>query len=176
MQESIDEIIEGINEADAVKKNASVAIYETHDQAEAAVRKLEHEGFDMTKLSIIGKDFQTEEGVLGFYTSGDRMKAWGKGGAFWGGILGLLSGSALFVIPGIGPLLVAGPIVAWIVGVLEGAVVVGGLSALGAGLYSIGIPEDAIIEYETQIKAGKFAVIANGTLTEVSEIEAALAA
>jgi len=49
-------------------------------------------------------------------------------------------GSAFFAIPGLGPVLVAGPLVAWIVGVLEGAAVVGGLGAIGAGLYGMGIP------------------------------------
>ncbi len=63
----------------------------------------------------------------------------------------MLFGSAFFVISGIGPLLVAGPLVAWIVGAVEGAVVVGGLSAIGAGLYSIGIPKNSIVEYETAL-------------------------
>lgn len=58
---------------------------------------------------------------------------------------------------------------------LEGAVVVGGLSALGAGLYSIGIPKDSILEYETQIKAGKFVVIAHGLPEEVSRIQGVIA-
>jgi hypothetical protein len=79
------------------------------------------------------------------------------------------------MIPGLGPLLAAGPIVGWIVGALEGAAVVGGLSALGAGLYSIGIPQDSIIEYETQLKAGKFVVIAHGSPAEVSHAQTALA-
>jgi uncharacterized membrane protein len=79
------------------------------------------------------------------------------------------------LIPGIGPLLAAGPLVGWIVGALEGAVVVGGLSALGAGLYSIGISKDSIIEYETQIKAGKFVVIAHGSSEEVSRTRGTLA-
>ena len=64
----------------------------------------------MQKLSIVGKDYQTEEEVVGYYTTGDRMKAWGKTGAFWGGLWGLLFGSAFFLIPGIGPLLAAGPL------------------------------------------------------------------
>lgn len=102
------------------------------------------------------------------------MKAWGKSGAFWGSLWGLLFGSAFFMIPGLGPLLVAGPLVGWIIGALEGAVIVGGLSALGAGLYSIGIPENSIIEYETQIKAGKFVVIAHSSPDEISMIRATL--
>ena len=80
----------------------------------------------------------------------------------------MLFGAAFFVIPGIGPLVIAGPLVAWIVGALEGAVVVGGLSALGAGLYSIGIPKDSVVKYETALKADKFLVLAHGTSEEVS--------
>lgn len=129
-------------------KSAVVAIYNTHNEAEAAIRDLEKSGFDMTKLSIVGKDFHTEENVVGYYTAGDRMKAWGATGAFWGGIWSLMFGSAFFLIPGVGPLLAAGPVVVWIVGALESAAVVGGLSALGAALFSIGIPNDSILEYE----------------------------
>jgi uncharacterized membrane protein len=157
------------------EKSAVVALYDTHQEAEEAVRALQRAGFDMQKLSIVGKDYQSEEEVLGYYTNGDRMKAWGKKGAFWGGLWGLLFGSAFFLIPGIGPLLAAGPVVGWIVGALEGAVVIGGLSALGAGLYSIGIPKDSIIQYETQIKAGKFVVIAHGSADDVSKSKGALA-
>ena len=72
------------------------------------------------------------------------------------------------MIPGFGPILVAGPLVAWLVGALEGAVVVGGLSALGAGLYSIGIPKDSVLRYETAIKAGKYVIVAHGTADEVA--------
>jgi hypothetical protein len=49
----------------------------------------------------------------------------------WGRFWGMLLGAAAFAIPGIGPVLVAGPLVAWIIGALEGAVVVGGLTAVG---------------------------------------------
>ena len=143
------------------EKSAVVAVYDTHAEAEAAIRDLEKAGFDMTKLSIVGKDYHTEEDVTGYYTTGDRMRSWGKSGAFWGGIWGLLFGSAFFFIPGLGPILAAGPLVAWIVGGLEGAAVVGGVSALGAALVSIGIPKDSVISYETQLRAGKFVVIAH---------------
>jgi hypothetical protein len=94
------------------------------------------------------------------------MKYWGKMGAFWGGFWGLLFGSAFFLIPGVGPLVMAGPIVGWIVGALEGAVVVGGLSALGAGLYSMGIPKDSVLQYETAVKSGKYILIAHGSDAE----------
>src|SRR5664279_2651328 len=134
------------------KNNSIVAIYSTHTAAEAAIKELQQSGFDMKKLSIVGKDYHTEEHVVGYYNIGDRMKVWGKLGAFWGGFWGLLFGSAFFVIPGIGPLVVFGPLVGWIASALEGAVVVGGVSALGAGLYSIGIPKDSVMQYEAALK------------------------
>jgi uncharacterized membrane protein len=149
------------------EENAVVAIYETHPQAEEAMKELQRSGFDMNKLSIVGKDYHTEEHVVGYYNAGDRMKRWGKSGAFWGGIWGFLLGSAFFAIPGIGPVLVAGPLVGWIVGALEGAVVVGGLSAIGAGLYSIGVPKDSIVQYEAAIKSDQFLLLAHGTAVEV---------
>jgi Heat induced stress protein YflT domain len=149
--------------------NSVVAIYETHAQAEEAVKELQRSGFDMKKMSIVGKDYHSDEHVVGYYNTGDRMKYWGKLGAFWGGIWGLFFGAAFFAIPGIGPVLVAGPLVAWIVGALEGAVVVGGLSALGAGLYSIGIPKNSVVKYELALKSDKFLVLAHGTTDEVAK-------
>ena len=150
------------------KNNSTVAIYPSHTEAEAAVKELQQSGFDMKKLSIVGRDYHTDEHVVGYYNVGDRMKAWGKTGAFWGGIWGLLFGSAFFFIPGLGPLLMAGPLVSWIVGALEGAIVVGGLSAIGAGLYSLGIPKDSILRYETALKTGKFVLIAHGSMDDTT--------
>jgi len=149
------------------EKNSVVAVFASHNQAEDGVRELQKDGFDMKKLSIVGKDYHTEEHVVGYYTTGDRMLYWGKLGAFWGGFWGLLFGSAFFWVPGIGPLVVAGPLVTWIVGALEGAVMTGGLTALGAGLYSIGIPKNSIVQYETEVKNGKLLLVAHGTADEV---------
>ena len=149
--------------------NAVIAIYNTHPAADNAVKELQKSGFDMKKLSVVAKDYQTDEQVVGFYNAGDRMKYWGKLGAFWGGLFGLLLGAAIFWVPGIGPMVVAGPLSAWIVAGLEGAVAVGGLSAIGAGLFSIGIPKDSVLQYETAIKAGKFLLLAHGTAAEVAK-------
>ena len=79
-----------------------------------------------------------------------------------------MAGPALFIVPGIGPLLVAGPMVIWIVAALENAAIVGGFSVLGAALVSIGIPENSILQYETAIKAGKFLMLVHGTPDEVT--------
>jgi len=145
------------------KGTVAVAIFNTHVEAENAVKELQKSGFDMKKLSIVGKDYHTEEQVVGFYHTGDRMKHWGKMGAFWGWLFGIFFGAGFFLIPGIGPLVVAGPLVVTIVGGLEGAVAVGGLSALGAGLYSLGIPKDSVINYETSIKTDKFLLVVHGS-------------
>ena len=149
------------------KKNAAVAVYNVHTEAENAIKELQKAGIDMKKLSIIGRDYHAEENVVGYYNAGDRMKFWGKLGAFWGGLWGLLFGSALFFIPGVGHIVALGPVGGMIVGALENAVIVGGLSALGAGLFSIGIPKDSVIKYETAVKADKFLVLVHGTEDDV---------
>jgi hypothetical protein len=150
-------------------QHSVVAVYRTHTDADQAVKELQRGGVDMHKLSIVGKGYHTDEHVVGYYNTGDRMKYWGKAGAFWGGFWGLLFGSAFFMFPGLGPILAAGPVVAWIVAGLEGAVEVGALGALGAGLYSIGIPKDSIVKYETALKTDQFLLIAHGTAAEVAK-------
>jgi hypothetical protein len=145
------------------------AVYHTHVEAEAAVKSLQKAGIDMRTLSIVAKDFETDDQVVGYYNTGDRMKRWGSMGAFWGGFWGLLFGSAFFAIPGIGPVLVAGPLVAWIVGALEGALAVGGIGVIGAALASIGVPKDSILRYETAIKSDQFLLIVHGTASEAAK-------
>ena len=152
--------------------NAVVAVYATHTGAEEAVKELQRAGIDMRSLSIVGKDSHTDEHVVGYYNVGDRMKYWGKTGAFWGGFWGMLFGSAFFAIPGLGAVLVAGPLVAWIVGAVEGAVVLGGLSAIGAGLYGMGIPKDSVVQYELALKTDQFLLMVHGTSLEVEKAKA----
>lgn len=149
------------------QKNVGIITFNTHTEAEDAVKELHKAGFDMKKLSIIGKDYHTEEDVVGYYNTGDRVKKWGKFGAFWGGLFGVLFGSAFFFIPGVGPIMIAGPFVSSIVGGLEGAALIGGLDALGAALYSIGIPKDSVIKYETAIKNEKFILVVHGSSDEI---------
>jgi hypothetical protein len=154
------------------ENNIVVAVYDAHTGAEQAVKELQTSGFDMKKLSIVGKNPHAEEHIVGFYNTGDRIKAWSKtgagAGAFWGGIWGLLFGAAFFAIPGIGPVLAAGPVVAWLVGALEGAVVMGGMGAVGAGLYSIGLPKDSVLEYEVALKTDRFLLMVHGTPAEAA--------
>ncbi|MGB8537596.1 MAG: general stress protein, partial [Acidobacteriaceae bacterium] len=63
------------------KVDSVVAIYDTHEQAEQAIKELQEGGVDMKSLSIAAKDMHTDEHVVGYYNAGDRMKYWGKLGA-----------------------------------------------------------------------------------------------
>jgi hypothetical protein len=146
-----------------------VGVLKTHDLAEKAVHILQKSGIDLKKCSIVGKENLSDEHVTGYYYAGDRVQYWGQMGAFWGGLWGLLGGSAFFLIPGIGPVLMGGTIVTAVVGAMEGAVVVGGLSALGAGFYNIGIPKESIVSYETAVKGDQFVVIVHGNLAEAEK-------
>jgi uncharacterized membrane protein len=154
---------------------STVAIYQNHHDAEQAIQELQKSGFDMKKLSVIGKDYQTEENVIGFYNIGDRMAIWGKLGLFWGAVWGLLFGSAFLIIPNIGPVVIAGPLVARIIGALETALITGGISALVGGLTSIGIPENSALRYEVALKSNKFLLIVHGTEDEASYARSLLA-
>jgi len=151
-----------------------IAVYANHSAAEDAVKKLATAGFDMKSLSVIGKGYHTEEKVIGFYNIGDRITFWGGRGAFWGGLWGLFFGGLFIATPVVGPVIVLGYLASAIVGVLEGVVVVGGLSALGAALYSLGVPKDSVIHYETALKADSFLVFAHGDSTRVARARAIL--
>lgn len=148
------------------KDNLPVYVFNTHVEAEEAVKALSKSGYDVKKLSIIGKGYHTEETPIGFYTLGDRIKTWGGMGAFWGGIWGLLIAPAVFLLPGFGVVALAGPVVAALVAALEGAVLVGGVSAIGAALMQIGVPKDQVMKYETALKVDKYILMVHGSVEE----------
>ena len=154
--------------------NAVVAIFANHQGAETAVKKLANSGIEMKHLSVVGKGYYTDEKVVGFYNIGDRIKFWGKRGAFWGGLWGWLFGALFMTIPVVGHVVVLGYLATLVVSAIEGAVVVGGLSALGAALYSSGIPKDSVVEYETALKADKFLVMAHGPVEEMTRAKTVL--
>ena len=158
------------------KTDIVVAVFADHDGAETAVKNLAASGFEMKNLSIVGKGYHTDEKVVGFYSVGDRIKFWGTRGAFWGGLWGLFFGGLFMTIPVVGHVVVLGYLAATAISALEGAVMVGGLSARGAALYSIGIPKSSVLQYETAVKADSFLVMAHGTGTEIMHAKTILAA
>ncbi len=152
----------------------AVALYDRHTQAENAVKALQRAGFDMKKISIIGKDYESEEHVIGFLNAGDRAKIFGKYGAFWGGLMGVLFGSALMFVPILGHIFILGQLAAMLFSGLQGAVVVGGVSALAGALMSIGIPKDSVLRYETALRANKFILMVHGDNQEISRAQEVL--
>ena len=131
--------------------NAVVAVCNTHSEVEAAIKELKQAAFNLKKLSIVGKDYHTDKHVVGYYNTGDdHMKYWGT------------------AIRGIGPVLIAGPLVGWVLGALEETVVNGRVTAIGAALNNLGISKDSVANYETAIKSSKFILMAHGTAEEVA--------
>jgi hypothetical protein len=156
--------------------NSAIAVFDDHSAAETAVKNLAAAGFDMKNLSVVGKGFHTEEKVVGFYNLGDRVTFWGSRGAFWGGLWGLFFGGLFLTLPVTGPVVVVGYFATVLIAAVENAVVVGGLSALGAALYGIGIPKDSVVQYEGNVKADGYLVMARGSTAEVGRAKAILAA
>jgi hypothetical protein len=156
--------------------NTVVAIFPDHQAAESAIKKLASDGIDPKHLSIVGKGYHTDEQVVGFYNTGDRVKFWGKRGAFWGGLWGWLFGGVFMFIPVVGHVVVLGYLATALIAAVEGAVVVGGLSALGAALYGSGIPKNSVLAYETAIKTDEFLVTARGPAEEMARARTILAA
>ena len=152
-----------------------VAVYPDHASAERAVRRLHQGGFAMSDLSIVGRDFQVSEEPVGFVNTGDYAAAGAGTGAWVGGLFGLLVGAAFLVLPGLGPVIVAGPLSAALLGGVEGALAGAAIGALGGALVGWGVPKDQALKFETQVKAGKFLVVARGTPEEIEKAKELLA-
>lgn len=152
----------------------SVFIYPTHAEAEQAIRILDRAGFDIKQLSIIGKGYHSEEHPVGFYTTSEKIKTWGGVGAFWGGLWGLLFAPAVFLLPGVGLVAMAGPIVTTLVSAVEGAVVVGGVSALAAALTKLGVKKEDAVEYESALKADKYVLLVHGSAADQDKAQTIL--
>jgi hypothetical protein len=145
------------------QSETTVAVFNSHDQAEQAVLALAKAGIDPRKISIIGRDFKSEEHALGFYTIGDRLKSFGGLGAFWGTLAGILFGAFVMFIPVFGHLIVLGPLASTIVSGIEGAAIGGAAGALVGALTAIGVPKDQAIRYEAAVGANKFLVTVQGS-------------
>jgi hypothetical protein len=157
------------------KLDTVIAVLADHPAAESAIKKLAQAGFDFKSLSVIGKGYRTEERVVGFYNTADRITLWGSRGAFWGGLWGLFLSGVFVVTPIAGPVVALGFIASMAIAALEGALIGGGLSALGAGLYSLGIPEDSILVYETEVTSDAFLVMVHGASEDVAYAKTILA-
>jgi hypothetical protein len=136
----------------AGKNTAVFGIYRTREDVEVAVDELRDSGFRSTDISVLfpenvgTKDFAHEK-----HTKAPEGTAAGAGtGALVGGTLGWLAGIGALAIPGVGPLIAAGPIVAALTGVGVG----GALGGITGALVGMGIPEYEAKRYEGRVKEG----------------------
>ena len=149
---------------------AVVAVFPVFDAAQAAVERLAAAGFPIERISIIGKDLQSETRLNGYVTTGDIAGPSAATGAWVGGLFGLLAGSALMFIPGAGPLIVLGPLAAAAIGAAQGALVAGGVGAvLGHFVAARHLPK-----YEQLVRAGSYLVVVHGTEEDVARAQQTL--
>ena len=136
----------------AGKNTAAFAIFATRPAAESAVDRLIAAGFSNQDVSVLmsdndsAREFATEKN-----TKAPEGTATGVGvGGVVGGTLGLLAGIGALAIPGVGPLIAAGPIMAGLAGLGVG----GAVGGLVGALVGLGIPEYEAKRYEGRVKDG----------------------
>jgi hypothetical protein len=145
-----------------MEKNKSVfGMYVARREAESAVSAFKDAGFSTSDISVLlPKKIESEEEelVTDNRTKAPEGAAVGAGsGAAVGGALGWLLGMGALVIPGIGPVIAAGPILA----VLAGVGIGGALGGFAGALIGVGIPEDEAKKYEGKVKKGGILIAAH---------------
>jgi hypothetical protein len=152
-----------------IKENAAVSICANPDQLQGAVVELKKFGFDIKRISVVGKAYEKKQELTAYYEQGDTLKCWGKQSDFWNRLCAIIQDWVFFSCPGTGSLLVIGPISLWVVAVLKNSAIFSGLSVLGAMLYSMGLAKDSVQDYEEALRKGSYLLIVHGPSQEVME-------
>jgi hypothetical protein len=158
-----------------LQENALVAVYADPQRAGEAVRELEKTGFNLGQLSLAGIVASGKGAAAACYSDGAHVKCWGEPGSLWNSLRSVIKGWAFLSLPGIGPMLVSGPLAMWIVAALDNAAIFSNLSVFGATLYSIGIPKERVQYYEAALKDGNYLLIAHGPAREILRAKRVLA-
>jgi hypothetical protein len=154
---------------DRTARGILVAVYRGHLEVHKALDEFARTRLDLRQVSVVGTDYHTLETVYGYYTTGRRLEAWGSFGSFWSGVWAVLIGGGFFFVPGLGPVVVAGPVTGWLVAALEKGVMVHGLSPLGAALVGRGVPPEPMRDYETAVRSNEFLLITSGPLPSMAK-------
>lgn len=157
-----------------MEQQSIVHIYPSLEEAEAAVKRLSDSKFPINQISIVTQNIETTKQVHGFITAGDVAAQGASSGAWMGGFFGILVGAAFLWVPGFGPLFVAGPLAAALIGGVEGIVAGAAGGGLLGALMGWGISKEHILKYQEVVKGGKFLVIANGDEAQVSQARSIL--
>ncbi len=158
-----------------LQENVLVAVYTDPQRASEAVKELEKKGFNLSQLSLAGIVAPGQETAVACYSDGTHIKCWGELSSLWNSLYAVIKGWAFLSLPGIGPMLVSGPLAMWIIAALENAAIFSNLSAFGATLYSIGIPKERVQYYEAALKDGNYLLIAHGPAREIARARSVLA-
>jgi len=157
------------------ENKALVAICNGRVQAEKAIAELQRLGFDMKQVSVVSKAYVSDEEIVGCYVVDGRIRALGGSAAFWERLWGLLGEAGLFVVPGIGPVVIAGSLVNALAPTIKDAPLTGGgVTPLAAASYRLGIPKDSALGYEMEIRANKCVLIVFGTPEAQAKAKAAI--
>jgi hypothetical protein len=155
-------------------QNVPYYVFNSPFETDEAIRSLSRSGLDVKNLSLIRKDSPNEEAPPGFPVTAVKIRSWGGVGAFCGGIWGMLVAPAVLVLPGVGLVSLAGPMVTVLNNALEGAAVLGGMSALGAALVQVGIARDQVAKCESAVQVDKYVLVVHGDMNEVASARAIL--
>lgn len=140
-------------------------IFNEHAQAARVLEQLIEKDFPMDRVSLLGRAGGQGDDFLGvsYRDTEQRMKIWGLQGAAWGALLGLLAGAAgVFVVPGLGAVMVAGPLVEALGGAVLGGAGMAGAAAvtqLAATFHRMGMPADTVDRLHQAIEDGKYLLI-----------------
>ena len=137
------------------------AVFDRPEQAHPLVEQLIENDFPMDRISILHRAGGEGDDFLGIAYGDDRerIRVWSEQGALWGSLAGLVAGvSGMFFIPGVGMLLLAGPVINAITGAAVGAGLMAGsalATRLGIALHRLGIPEERLDRLHQAIMDGK---------------------
>ena len=149
----------------SVTNNSLMAVFSSHSDAASAVRELEKAGFEVTDVSIAGKIEDPETELARWRTSEDHASRKPKETAS-GYPAVLLAASTSVGVAGIGPTLLAGPLAA-LISASSGSSATLEMSAISAGLYSLGIPMCTILRHESSLQTDKVLLLTDGAATEL---------
>lgn len=138
---------------------AVVGLFSDLKLAEQSVKQLRSNGFSTEEINIISKDKQ-ESGQTTELTDDSIMDGTMTGGAI-GGVGGLLLGAGALAIPGVGPIIAAGPIAATISGAIGGGI--------AGGLIDWGIPSEKSEDYSNQVSSGSTLAVIKTTQDKVAQ-------
>lgn len=157
------------------------AIFADPKAAETAVRELIEQDFPMDRISLLHRAGGEGDDFLGiaYRDDAERVRVWSEQGAFWGSLAGLLAGaSGLFMVPGVGALLLAGPIINALTGAALGAGLMAGsalATRLAIAFHRLGIPRDVLEHLHDAILQGKTVLLLHGGNAEAESLQRRLA-